>query len=295
MGHDLHLPRGNQVSWPSRQQSHSARKVKHEHLFEAAADSSAPITSSSRDTTADLDGEINIRGIAGPCVVVATNFAPGTTAADIESAMLPSAGEMQSCKIVAYSPSLTAELAFADRANAENVIAAFNNKKVLFQNHVREHVLTCTLQADGRVLQVYMKRARSNSPTDSPTPKAVIGSRAPRADLIRSDLPPSELPHLESLRSESMRPEPITPDPGRSGSYDYQRERSDMNRRRAEPEIQDGSYGFESGNVRMDVDVDNRRDSWRNGEGSTNVIRARDDRRLYSDDLYPRHRGRVFR
>ena len=74
--------------------------------------------------------EINIRGLAGPCVVVGSNFAPGTTAADIESAMIPSGGEMQSCKIVSYSPILVAEMLFAERANAENVIATFNNKKV---------------------------------------------------------------------------------------------------------------------------------------------------------------------
>lgn len=74
--------------------------------------------------------EINIRGLAGPCVVVGSNFAPGTTAADIESAMIPSGGEMQSCKIVSYSPFLVAEMVFAERANAENVIATFNNKKV---------------------------------------------------------------------------------------------------------------------------------------------------------------------
>ena len=38
---------------------------------------------------------------------------------------------MQSCKIVSYSPTLVAEMVFAERANAENVIATFNNKKVI--------------------------------------------------------------------------------------------------------------------------------------------------------------------
>lgn len=74
--------------------------------------------------------EITIRGLAGPYVVIGSNFAPGTTAEDIESAMIPSGGEMESCKIIALSPVVVAEMVFAEKANAENVIATFNNKKV---------------------------------------------------------------------------------------------------------------------------------------------------------------------
>ena len=74
--------------------------------------------------------EINIRGTAGPYVVIGSNFAPGTTAADIESAMIPSGGEMQSCRIITASPTVMAEMVFTERANAEAVIETFNNKKV---------------------------------------------------------------------------------------------------------------------------------------------------------------------
>lgn len=118
------------ASRASRRESQPARLAKKELFYDAATDKATRNGSSNRDTATLPGGEINIRGIAGPCIVVGTNFAPGTTAADIESAMIPSGGEMQSCNIVSYSPILVAEMVFAERANAENVIATFNNKKV---------------------------------------------------------------------------------------------------------------------------------------------------------------------
>lgn len=49
----------------------------------------------------------------------------------------------------------------------------------------------------------------------------------------------------------------------------------------------------------MDIDNDNRRDYYNDRNRSYGRGRdaggPRDDRRLYSDDLYPRHRGRGFR
>lgn len=80
----------------------------------------------------DTGAEITIRGLAGPYTVVGSNFAPGTTAADIESAMLPVGGEMQDCRIVAKVPTIIAEMVFAEKAKADNVIATFNNKRVRF-------------------------------------------------------------------------------------------------------------------------------------------------------------------
>lgn len=77
-----------------------------------------------------LGEEISIRGTAGPYVVIGSNFAPGTTAADIESAMVPSGSEMQSCRIITSAPTVMAEMVFAEKHNAESVISTFNNKKV---------------------------------------------------------------------------------------------------------------------------------------------------------------------
>jgi len=74
--------------------------------------------------------EISIRGTAGPYVVIGSNFAPGTTAADIESAMIPSGGEMQSCRVMTSTPTVIAEMVFGEKHNAESVISTFNNKKV---------------------------------------------------------------------------------------------------------------------------------------------------------------------
>lgn len=82
-------------------------------------------------------------------------------------------------------------------------------------------------------------------------------------------------------------------------SYDSQREQYDKNRRRADPEFQDGSYGFDSNPDRMDIDIDGRREdrqeNRRDGGRIRGGERANNYRPLYSDDLYPRPRGRGFR
>lgn len=106
-----------------------ARQVKNDLLYDAA------VTQSSRNGIAATASkgpgeEISIRGIAGPYVVIGSNFAPGTTAADIESAMIPSGGEMQSCRILTSTPTVIAEMVFGEKDNAESVILTFNNKKV---------------------------------------------------------------------------------------------------------------------------------------------------------------------
>ena len=61
---------------------------------------------------------------------MASNFAPGTTRADIQSAMEPVGGEMQSCRIVTSSPTVIAEMVFTSKTGADNVVATFNNQKV---------------------------------------------------------------------------------------------------------------------------------------------------------------------
>lgn len=74
---------------------------------------------------------VSIRGAAaGPHVVVASNFAPGTTAADIESVMLDVGGQMTECRLVASAPTVIAEMTFVEKSGAETVINTFNNKKV---------------------------------------------------------------------------------------------------------------------------------------------------------------------
>ena len=91
-------------------------------------------------------------------------------------------------------------------------------------------------------------------------------------------------------RPDLMRTEP---------SYDRQREQSDRNRRLAEPEIQDGSYGFEAKEEEMDVEMEPKRDVWVDDRKDVVRVRdggrSRDNRTLYSDDMYSRSRGRGFR
>ncbi|OAA58812.1 hypothetical protein ISF_06595 [Cordyceps fumosorosea ARSEF 2679] len=83
---------------------------------------------------------ISIRGIAGPFAVMGQNFAPGTTPADVESAMTPIGGEMIRCAVVKSQPFLMMEMVFASKEGAERVIETFNDKT-----------------ADGRILKVYPK------------------------------------------------------------------------------------------------------------------------------------------
>lgn len=91
------------------------------------------------DTSGDAPQQVNIvksapsitiRGLAGPFSVMAQNFAPGTTAADIESAMTPVGGEMVGCKIIKTQPIMIVEMAFVSREGGERVIEMFNDKTV---------------------------------------------------------------------------------------------------------------------------------------------------------------------
>lgn len=73
---------------------------------------------------------LSIRGLAGPFPVMAQNFAPGTTAADIESAMTPIGGEMESCRIIKTQPLILVEMVFVSREGGQRIIETFNDKMV---------------------------------------------------------------------------------------------------------------------------------------------------------------------
>ncbi|KAJ5320184.1 hypothetical protein N7508_000467 [Penicillium antarcticum] len=94
---------------------------------------------------------LSIKGASGPFVVVGRNFAPGTTAADIQSALEPTTGPMLSCRIVSSQPSVVAEFAFAEKQTAELVIANFDNQR-----------------ADGRVLTMSLKSANAKPGAQDP-------------------------------------------------------------------------------------------------------------------------------
>jgi hypothetical protein len=77
------------------------------------------------------DNGITIKGTGtGKFIVQGSNFAPGTTAADIQSTFEPVGGDMLSCRITSQFPTVRAEMVFADRSGAENVVASFHNTMV---------------------------------------------------------------------------------------------------------------------------------------------------------------------
>ncbi|KJZ76033.1 hypothetical protein HIM_04489 [Hirsutella minnesotensis 3608] len=115
---------------------------------------------------------ITIRGLAGPFAVMGQNFAPGTTAADIESAVTPIGGEMVSCRIVKTTPFIMAEMVFVSREGSERVIKTFND-----------------MTADGRLLKVYPKIGGyqpSTPSTAAPTGPAngTVASRNPPRERV---------------------------------------------------------------------------------------------------------------
>ncbi|KAF2968469.1 hypothetical protein GQX73_g5112 [Xylaria multiplex] len=94
---------------------------------------------------------ITIKGLAGPFAVLAQNFAPGTTAADIESALTPVGGLISSCRLVKTHPIVIAEIVFESKEGADRVIERFDKQT-----------------ADGRTLNVYMKPGGFISPPKGP-------------------------------------------------------------------------------------------------------------------------------
>lgn len=110
---------------------------------------------------------MSIRGAAtsAPLVIVAQNFAPGTTAADIESVMLKVGGELTSCRLVSSTPTVIAEMQFADPAGADNVIEQFNGKKVI---HTQD-LVQLSLQTN----EVYRRMAAHSSSTAATTAERV--------------------------------------------------------------------------------------------------------------------------
>jgi hypothetical protein len=196
---------------------------------------------------------MSIRGLAGPYTVIAKNFAPGTTAADIESATTPIGGVAISCRILSELPSVMAELIFETKEGADNVVQTFNNQNVSIVVFLSTLDLTYSTQADGNLLLVYHK----------------VGGAAPSI--------PQAAPIAPNRAVTPLGPRAAAPQRSYS-SERYNRERSRERSKReyvARAEVVDGSYGFDD---RMDTDD-------RDGGGRGGA--------LYSDSLASnRGRGR---
>lgn len=165
-------------------------------------------------------------------MVQASNFAPGTTAADIEAAMqtvaMDSTGNngLVTCRILTNSPTVMAEMVFSERYIADKVVETFNNEK-----------------ADGRILHVYLKqdshlpalRRKESEPTlavPGPTPTSTS------KDLFDTSV--SQTNDIEMSTDTSYKDAREVAD----------QDRRDREDRRADPDIQDGRYGFGKGNGR---------------------------------------------
>ncbi|KAK6866203.1 RNA-binding protein [Apiospora arundinis] len=138
----LHAP-GTKAPAATQAGGRNTRASKVANAFSRSLNSpaaAAQMNIQSAAPAAPRGGGLTIRGLAGPYAVLAQNFAPGTTAADIESAMTPVGGLVSSCKIIKTHPLVIAEIVFESREGAEQAIATFNNQT-----------------ADGRILHVYMK------------------------------------------------------------------------------------------------------------------------------------------
>lgn len=96
----------------------------------ASSSNSANQVNVRRPPTQPAGQGITIRGLAGPYAVMAQNFAPGTTAADIESAMTPVGGLVSNCRLVKSHPIVIAEIVFENKEGADRVIQTFNNQTV---------------------------------------------------------------------------------------------------------------------------------------------------------------------
>lgn len=131
--HDLHDPESTAGARTSQQQRRGLKTAQgaREALLSSNVSALSPALSSQVNIVKSSvqSGGLSIRGLAGPYTIIAENFASGTTAADIESAMTPIGGPILKCTMVASRP-VTAEIAFESKEGAENVIAQFDKQIV---------------------------------------------------------------------------------------------------------------------------------------------------------------------
>ncbi|KAG9246627.1 hypothetical protein BJ878DRAFT_272938 [Calycina marina] len=155
--HDLHS-QNNPSSLP--RQNNRFRPYLANHLHSALHNSaSSPALNSQFNVVAPTKPSISIRGLAGPYTVLAKNFAVGTTAADIESAMTPVGGVATECRVIAERPVVIAEITFETKEGADNIV----------DTHT---------QADGNILHVYHKVGGLVSRTPTAPPAAPTGPRS---------------------------------------------------------------------------------------------------------------------
>ena len=145
---------------------------------------------------------------------MAQNFAPGTSAEDVSSVFVPDpvASGLVECRLHSSNPTVMIELTFNNQDGAEEVVNKYNNKK-----------------ADNRLLYVWHK------PIDPQTQQLPIQPRAQApASRLNNAVPISSNGDMEmEVPRQPRYHQPYTPP------------RSN----RAQPDVQDGRYGFNDNNV----------------------------------------------
>ncbi|CZT15731.1 uncharacterized protein RCC_01565 [Ramularia collo-cygni] len=137
----------------------------------------------------------NVRGAASEqYIVIAENFAPGTTAADIESVMIDAGGEVNYVRLINGDP-VIAEMSFVKREGAETVIDTFDGKK-----------------ADGIPLTVYWQGQRpTNRDSSPPAVGFVVDTEPIPDDTMEVDEQAREREEQNRLREERRGPAPRDP------------------------------------------------------------------------------------
>lgn len=181
---------------------------------------------------------ISFRGAAATQhVVIAQNFAPGTTAADIESVMVDVGGAVTECKLLEEEPTVIAEMTFVDKSGAEAVINTFDGKK-----------------ADGRTLNVFLKAGGGAKmpfvvdvePTVDEPMEMDENAQAREAEDRRREERRGPGP-AERAPPRAAPPRDDYPTGPRGHDRGYQNDYYNRGPRRAEPAYQDGRYGFGGG------------------------------------------------
>lgn len=223
-------PRANpftQTRPPSRPSSAAAQHTLTSRLASAVSNTlQANILPSAQPRRVQTGPGLSIKGTAGPFVVQASNFAPGTTAADIEAAIQSVAADstgnngLVSCRIMTSNPTVMAEMVFSERQIADKVVETFNNQK-----------------ADGRILHVYHKQGTPAS--------ASMQKQSQPAPPVPTPTPAAPIKDLFDTAVSQSLDVVMTTDTAYSDAREVaDRDRRSREDRRADPEVQDGRYGF---------------------------------------------------
>ena len=211
-------------------------------------------------------------------MVEARNFAPGTTAADIESALADHISDstgsngLLSCRLVSTTPTVVAEMTFTEKDLADRVIQTYNNQK-----------------ADGRYLHLSLKPSSTSS---------TFVSQPRQTDLIDTVEPALSDPLPDSVDDNGMDDVEMAQDTSSAVYHDHQ----GRDARHAEPEMQDGRYGFDDSQAeqkderREETRRDRDRDRDRDYERERERDRERDrERERDRDRQRDRDQGRYER